>query len=97
MPRSLIKRRLADVSDRLRALRDELTIVDEQLAQLASEADDTRLRALVSETPLAEHEHREAQRHADSMARHRAELLGSIEKLETTQDELLDRLIAETR
>jgi hypothetical protein len=97
MPRSLIKRRLADVSDRLRALRDELTIIDEQLAQLASEADDTRLRALVSETPLAEHEHREAQRHADAMARHRAELLGSIEKLETTQDELLDRLIAETR
>ena len=42
-------------------------------------------------------QHRDAQRHADAMARHRAELMGSIEKLETTQDELLDRLIAETR
>ena len=97
MTRSLIERRLTDVGDRLRALRDELRIVDEQLRELAAEADDSRLRALVSETPLADREHRDAQRHADAMAKRRAELLTSIGQLEAKQDELLDRLIAEKR
>ena len=58
-------------------------------------ADDARLRALVSETPLADRDHHEAQRHADAMGRHRAEVLSTIEQLERRQDELLDRLSAE--
>jgi hypothetical protein len=94
MSRAVVERRLAEVSDRLRAMREELRVADEQLAALADDADDTRLRALVSETPLADRDHREAQRHADAMARHRASLLASIEELEVRQDELLDRLIA---
>jgi hypothetical protein len=49
----------------------------------------------VSETPLAEQEHREAQRHAEAMSRHRADVQSEIERLERTQDELLDRLSAE--
>lgn len=85
------------MSDRLRELRQELAVSDEQLQHLAEQADDSRLRALVSETPVAEHEHREAQRHADAMERHRSEVQTSIEKLERTQDELLDRLSAELR
>ena len=66
--RSLVERRLAEVSDRLRALREELRIIDEQLVHLGDDADDARLRALVSETPLADREHRDAHRHADAMA-----------------------------
>jgi hypothetical protein len=97
MSRSLIERRLAEVSDRLRSLRDELVIADEQLGQFLETADDTRLRSLVSETPVAEREHREAQRHADAMARHRTDLLGQITALERQQDELLDRLMSEIR
>ena len=31
----------------------ELSVVDEQLAHLVDDADEARLRALVSETPLA--------------------------------------------
>lgn len=80
---------------RLRQLREELAVSDEQLGQLAAEADDARLRALVSETPLADRDHQDAQRHADVMARHRAGLLEGIAKLEQTQDELLDRLLVE--
>ena len=53
-----------------------------------------RLRALVSETPLADHDFREAQRHADAWARRRAEVAESIRRLEARQDELLDRLSA---
>ena len=95
MNRSLVERRLSEVSQRLRELRGELAVTEEQLRHLAEEADDARLRALVSETPMAGHEHREAQRHADAMARHREEVLSSIEKLERQQDDLLDRLTAE--
>ena len=95
MSRSLLERRLSETTDRLRALREELVVADEQLAHLAGEADEARLRALVSETPLAEQEHREAQRHAEAMSRHRSDVQSEIDRLERTQDELLDRLSAE--
>jgi len=95
MTRSLLERRLTEVSERLKSLRAELAIADEQLAHFADEADDARLRALVSETPIAEREHREAAAHADTMRRHRAEVLDSISQLEQAQDDLLDRLVAE--
>ena len=94
MPRSLIERRLFDVAERMRALREELAIADEQLAALAEDADDARIRALVSETPIAGREHAEAQRHADAMARHRAEVAHQLEELDRTQDDLLDRLLS---
>ena len=94
MSRSLLERRLSEVADRLRELRSELSVSEDQLASLAEVADDARLRALVSETPVAEQEHREAQRHADAMLRHLADVRSSIARLERTQDELLDRLTA---
>jgi hypothetical protein len=94
MSRSLIERRLVDVSDRLRHLHEDLRVHDEQLAHFVEEADDARLRSLVSETPLAEHEHREAARHAAAMERGRGEVLAEIARLESLQDELLDRLQA---
>jgi len=88
--RSIVERRLIEVGDRLRSLRDDLRIADEQLAHFADEADDARLRALVSETPVADREHRDAARHADKMRRHRDEIAGEIGGLERRQDELLD-------
>ena len=97
MSRSLIERRLVEVNRRLRHAREELTVVDEQLLALTDAADDTRIRALVSETPLADRDHREAQRHADAMARSRAAVLASIAELERAQDDLLDRLVIESR
>jgi CHAD domain-containing protein len=91
-----VERRLREVGQRLGQLRDELRIADEQLLHLDETADDARLRALVSETPVAEREHREAARHAESMRAHRASVAAEIERLEHTQDELLDRLVAES-
>jgi len=90
--RSAVERRLRDNGRRLKALRDELQIADEQLAQLGDEADDARIRALVSETALAERDHHEAARHATAMANHRAKVQAEIERLERDQDDLLDRL-----
>ena len=61
MSKSVLERKLSEISDRLRALRDEIAVADEQLRALADDADDARIKALVSETPVAEHEHAEAQ------------------------------------
>jgi hypothetical protein len=94
MSRAMLERRLTETSERLREARRELDLADEQLAHLADAADEARLRSLVSETPLADHEHREAARHAEAMRRHRAVVVAEIERLEQSQDELLDRLIA---
>ena len=47
------------------------------------------MRSLVAETPLAAHEHSEAARHADAMAKARDALAGTVLDLEHRQDELL--------
>jgi hypothetical protein len=49
---------------------------------------------LVSETPLADVEHRDAERTSSAMARHRAELVDRIARLEAEQDALLDQFSA---
>jgi hypothetical protein len=95
MSRTLLQRRLIDVSDRIKRLRAEVAVADEQCAFLDAEADDARLRALVSETPLADAEAHEMRRHADAQGRQRDALRRSIRELEQEQDNLLDRM-AET-
>jgi chromosome segregation ATPase len=92
MSRFLVERRLRTVSKRLRSLRAELTVVDEQLAQLVDEADDASIRALVSDNAGVGPEAREAKAHADAMRSHRAHLVATIADLEARQDELLDQL-----
>jgi hypothetical protein len=97
MSRSLLERRLTDLTARMRTLREELGVADEQLAALTDTAEEARLRALVSETPLADRESLEAGRHADAMARHRADVVARLADLERAQDDLLDRLLAESK
>jgi len=92
MSRRAIERQLTDVHRRLQRKREELRVVEEQFGALADAADDARIRSMVSETPLAEVEHRGARRHVDAMARSRAAVLESISELERLQDALLDRL-----
>ena len=95
MSQSILQRRLVDVSERLKRLRTELAVTNEQVVFLEDEADEARLRALVAETPLGDVEARDARRHADALARHRDTLAGSISELEREQDALLDRMAAE--
>jgi hypothetical protein len=92
---SLLRRRLVDVSERIKRMRAELAVTQEQLAFLEEEAEDARLRALVAETPLGDAEARDARRHADALARQRDALERSIAALVREQDELLDRMAAE--
>jgi uncharacterized coiled-coil DUF342 family protein len=93
MSRILIERKLFDVAQRLRRAREELAVIEEQLAALSDAADDARIRSLVSETPLAHREYTEAQRHADAMERSYRVVAADVAELQTTQDELLDKLV----
>ena len=95
MSRTFLQRRLIDVSDRLKRLRAELAVTDEQCAFIEAEADDARLRSLVSETPLADAEARDVQRHADAHTRQRDALRRAVQELEAEQDALLDRMAAD--
>ncbi len=56
-------------------------------------AEDARLRALVSETPLANHEWQEARRHEEAMTRGRDAASARVAELERAQDELLSKLV----
>jgi chromosome segregation ATPase len=88
----LVERRLTQVSDRLKSLRAELSVIDEQLIHLGDDAEDQEIRALVSETPGASHEARDARRHVEALAKHRSKVVEDIASLERRQDELLDRM-----
>ena len=92
MPQRLLKKKLADTSLRLRQLQEELKVAEEQLVHFSEEADEARLRSLVSETPLADQMHREANKHAESMRKHKNMLQTEIERVEALQDELLDQM-----
>jgi hypothetical protein len=91
--RSLAELRLSQVNSRLRRARQELREVEEELAFFEEAAEEARIRALVSETPLAVRELEEARRHAEAMERSRRRLLHTISSLEVDQDRLLHRLV----
>ncbi len=82
MQRFGVERRIRDVHARLVRARQELAVLDEQLAVVSDEAEDARLRSLVSETPLAAHEYAEVKRHADAMVRARQSLVATVEDLD---------------
>lgn len=97
MSQASIERRLRQATTELRQRREELRVLDEQLSALAEEADDAKVRALVGESPLADREYRDAQRHVDAMRRSRADTVATITRLERTVDELLERFVPESR
>jgi len=95
MHRTTLERRLSDAHERLVRARAELAVLDEQLLVVNEIADDTRLRALVSETPLASKEYDEANRHATVMLQNRAAVADQILELERRQNDLLERLVVD--
>jgi cell division septum initiation protein DivIVA len=93
MTTDAIKRRLAALTADLHAARSEIAILDEQIAHFSDAAEDTRLRAMVSETPLADREHREASKTVNGLTRDRQKWEERVTSLETRQDQLLDELM----
>lgn len=94
MSSALVKWQLKKTSARLRALREELRVIDEQRIYLNDDADDLELRAIVAESPGARSEARAAGGHAEAIAKARAHAVAEIARLEQRQDELLDKLSA---
>lgn len=90
----LVERRLSQNVARLKSLRAELAVIDEQHDVFASDADDQAIRALVSETPGAAFEANDSRKHANASARNRQHVIDTIRELEQRQDELLDKLTA---
>lgn len=95
MARGRIEQQLSELARRRSHVESELAVAEEQLAHLAQDSEEARLRALVSETPLADRDYRDAERHTAAMRRHRDDLAGELRRLGTAQDELLDRYMSE--
>jgi len=89
----MIERKLRENGDELKRAQEELRVSTEQLSHLSDEADAARIRAMASETPLAEQEFYEASRHAEKMRRHHTEIAERISSLEIRQDQLLDEMM----
>ena len=88
----MVERRLTKVAARLKSLRAEVAIIDEQLRHLGDDAEDQEIRALVAETPGASHEARAARGHVEAMQKHRDHVTAELADLEQRQDDLLDQL-----
>ena len=87
-----VERKLRKTGGRLRRLREELAVIDEQLAHLVDDTDDKGVRALVADSPAAAVDHRQAAGHSEAMAGHRRHVVDESSALETQQDKLLDEL-----
>ena len=92
MGRRSVERKLRKAGARLRTLRSELVVIDEQLTHLVEDEQDKSLRALVADNPSAAIEHREAAGHSEAMSEHRRHVVAEIQVLEVRQDQLLDEL-----
>ena len=84
-----IHRRLTVISQELDALRDEGAILAEQLAFAHDVVEESRLRALVAETPLAERDLRIAGEDLRRIARVMADVERQAARLRQEQDRLL--------
>lgn len=88
-----IRNRLRDLSEEAERLRTEIAILVEQVEFQRGVADDAKIRAVVSETPLAD---RDAQEATDDLRRLQASLDAArirLTEVNAELDGLLERLI----
>jgi len=93
-----------NTSDRLSALSGEiaeeqtqLRILEEQVVFQQEVSEEARIRALVSETPLADREARDAADDLRRLVRSRDDTAGRLAELRAEQDALLERMFAEVQ
>jgi predicted nucleic acid-binding Zn-ribbon protein len=90
-----IAQRLRALSSEISSIQTEIGILEEQIAFQTEVADDARIRALVSETPLADRESQVASGDLARLMRLRTDALKRLEQLRADQDRLLERMIDE--
>lgn len=88
-----IQKSLSEIGERLARAKADLKIVEEQLLFQMDVVEETKNRAVVSETPLADREHQEAQADYRRLERQRADVQADISELQREQDKLLDRML----
>jgi len=88
-----IEKSLAEINERLVKAREELHIAEEQLLFQMDVVEEAKTRAIVSETPLADREHQEAQADLGRMMKARDDARERITELKKEQDRLLDRML----
>ncbi|MEO7803365.1 MAG: hypothetical protein ABIS18_02720 [Actinomycetota bacterium] len=88
-----VKRKLNHVGQRLVELREELAVADEQLVYISGLFDEAETERVVSATPLAVREAREASENLDRHRRYREGLRFEIQQLLAEQDRLLEQLV----
>jgi uncharacterized coiled-coil DUF342 family protein len=89
--------RLAALSGEIAEEQTQLRILDEQVTFQQEVTEDARIRSLVSETPLADREAREAADDLRRLIRSRDEALERVAALRAEQDSLLERMFAEVQ
>ena len=92
-----VERALTQLGERLARCREDLRIVEEQILFQRDVVDEAETRMVVSETPLAEREHREARDDLGRLERQRSRVAAEIAELRREQDRLLDRLLEPSR
>jgi hypothetical protein len=88
----MMERKLLEMADEIKRLGEDLRVSREQLQHLDADAEEARIRSMVSETPLAEQSFHEASRHAEAMRKHHAEVQKKIVDLEERQNDMLDKM-----
>ena len=88
-----LERNLNALTDRIARAREELRIVEEQILFQMDVVEETKVRMLVSETPLADRDHDEARADHIRMLKERDRVQAQITELHEEQDRLLDRML----
>jgi hypothetical protein len=90
-----VQKAFAQIGDRLAKAREELRIIEEQMFFQMDVLEEANTRMVVSETPLADREHRIAREDHARLERERAKVLADIDELKREQDRLLDLLASQ--
>lgn len=88
-----IPSRLRDLSQEAERLRTEISILVEQVAFQREVSDDARLRALVSETPIADRDAQEAEGDLRRLQASLDDTRGRLAEVTKDLDALLERMI----
>lgn len=87
-----IREQLDEVAAKLARATQELRVAREQVAFQTGVADEAQVRMVVSGTPLADREFREARDDLERLKRHEEKTRALIAELNQERDQLLERL-----
>lgn len=87
-----IREQLDELAARLAKASQELAVAREQVAFQSGVADEAQVRAVVSGTPLADREYREARDDLARLERHEQRTRSLIAEMNEERDRLLERL-----